>query len=68
LQQSASGASAQVLVKEFCRYSSTLRSLTGGRGVHTEDFSHCEEMPREAEGKIVEEYKKHRAEPNQGNH
>ena len=50
--------------KELYRYSSTLRSLTGGRGVHTEDFNHYEEMPREAEAKIVEEYRKHRAEPN----
>lgn len=53
---------AHVPAKELYRYSSTLRSLTGGRGVHTEDFSHYEEMPREAESKLVEEYKKHRAE------
>jgi elongation factor G len=50
--------------KELYRYSSTLRSLTGGRGVHLEEFSHYEEMPREAEAKLVEEYKKHRAEGN----
>jgi elongation factor G len=55
---------AHVPAKELYRYSSTLRSLTGGRGVHTEDFSHYEEMPREQEAKLVEEYKKHRAEPN----
>jgi elongation factor G len=55
---------AHVPAKELYRYSSTLRSLTGGRGVHGEDFSHYEEMPRDAESKIVEEYKKHRAEPN----
>jgi elongation factor G len=53
---------AHVPAKELYRYSSTLRSLTGGRGVHTEEFSHYEEMPREAEAKLVEEYKKHRAE------
>jgi elongation factor G len=53
--------------KELYRYSSTLRSLTGGRGVHLEDFSHYEEMPREAEAKLVEEYKKHRAEGNSHN-
>jgi elongation factor G len=57
---------AHVPAKELYRYSSTLRSLTGGRGVHTEDFSHYEEMPRDAENKLVEEYKKHRAEG--GNH
>jgi len=55
---------AHVPAKELYRYSSTLRSLTGGRGVHTEDFSHYEEMPRDAESKMVEEYKKHRADGN----
>jgi elongation factor G len=52
---------ATVPAKELYRYSSTIRSLTGGRGVHTEAFSHYEEMPREAEAKVVEEYKKSRA-------
>jgi len=51
---------AHVPAKELYRYSSTLRSLTGGRGVHSEDFNHYEEMPREQEQKVVEEYKKHR--------
>jgi elongation factor G len=55
---------AHVPAKELYRYSSTLRSLTGGRGVHAEEFDHYEEVPREVESKIVEEYKKHRAEPN----
>ena len=48
---------ALVPAKELYRYSSTLRSLTGGRGVHAESFSHYEEMPREAEQKVVEESK-----------
>ena len=51
---------AHVPAKELYRYSSTLRSLTGGRGVHTEEFSHYEEMPREAEHRVVEESKKHK--------
>jgi elongation factor G len=51
---------AHVPAKELYRYSSTLRSLTGGRGVHKEDFSHYEEMPRDAEQKVIEESKKHR--------
>ena len=51
---------AHVPAKELYRYSSTLRSLTGGRGVHTEDFNHYEEMPREMEQKVIEESKKHR--------
>jgi len=49
---------AHVPSKELYRYSSTLRSLTGGRGVHAESFSHYEEMPREAEQKVIEESKR----------
>jgi elongation factor G len=51
---------AHVPAKELYRYSSTLRSLTGGRGVHAESFSHYEEMPREAETKVIEESKRAR--------
>jgi elongation factor G len=51
---------AHVPAKELYRYSSTLRSLTGGRGVHTEDFNHYEEMPRDSEQKVIEESKKAR--------
>ena len=46
---------ASVPTKELYHYSSTLRSLTGGRGVHTEEFSHYEEMPRDAAEKVIEE-------------
>jgi elongation factor G len=49
---------AHVPAKELYRYSSTLRSLTGGRGVHAEDFSHYEEMPRDMEHRVIEESKK----------
>ena len=52
---------ASVPAKELYHYSSTLRSLTGGRGVHTEEFSHYEEMPREAAEKVIEEAKKRKA-------
>ena len=52
---------AHVPAKELYRYSSTLRSLTGGRGVHAENFSHYEEMPREAEQRVIEESKKAKA-------
>ena len=40
---------------------SILRSLTGGRGVHSEQFSRYEEMPREIEQRVIEEAKKARA-------
>ena len=49
---------AHVPQKEIYRYSTTLRSLTGGRGFHTEKFDHYEEMPREMEAKVIEESKK----------
>jgi elongation factor G len=49
---------AHVPQKELYRYSTTLRSLTGGRGFHMEKFDHYEEMPRELEAKVIEEAKK----------
>jgi elongation factor G len=44
---------AQVPQGELHHYSTRLRSLTGGRGLHTEAFSHYEEMPRELESKVA---------------
>jgi elongation factor G len=52
---------AQVPTKDLYHYSSTLRSLTGGRGVHSEEFSHYEEMPREAADKVIAEAAKRKA-------
>jgi elongation factor G len=52
---------AHVPTKELYHYSSTLRSLTGGRGVHSEEFSHYEEMPREAADKVIAEAVKRKA-------
>jgi len=49
---------AQVPAAELYRYATTLRSLTGGRGVHTEEFSHYEEMPAHLQQKVIEESKK----------
>ncbi|MEX0323902.1 MAG: elongation factor G [Puniceicoccaceae bacterium] len=46
---------AQVPMMELYKYSTTLRSITGGRGFHSESFSHYEEMPREIELKTIEE-------------
>ena len=53
---------AQVPQKELYMYATVLRSLTGGRGIHTEEFSHYEEMPREMEQKVIAEAKKTHAE------
>jgi elongation factor G len=52
---------AHVPTKELYHYSSTLRSLTGGRGVHSEEFSHYEEMPRDAAEKVMAEAARRKA-------
>jgi elongation factor G len=57
---------AQVPTAELYHYSSTLRSLTGGRGVHAEAFSHYEEMPRDAAEKVIAEAARRKA--NHDNH
>ena len=51
---------ALVPAKELYRYASQLRSLTGGRGLHAEDFSHYEELPSELEQQVIEAAKKAR--------
>ncbi|MFQ6612829.1 MAG: elongation factor G [Fidelibacterota bacterium] len=48
---------AQLPQSELYQYSTTIRSLTGGRGIHSESFSHYEEVPREMEQKIIAESK-----------
>jgi elongation factor G len=45
-------------LKELHRYSTTLRSMTQGRGIHKQKFDHYEEMPREVTDKIVAEHAK----------
>lgn len=49
---------AQVPQNELHLYSASLRSLTGGRGVHTEEFSHYDHLPAEREAKVVAESRK----------
>ncbi|MBL67484.1 MAG: elongation factor G [Verrucomicrobiales bacterium] len=53
---------AHVPQKELYRYSTTLRSLTEGRGIHTEEFSHYEEMPGDMQKKVVTESQKEKEE------
>lgn len=55
---------AIVPLAELYKYASTLRSLTAGRGSFKMKFANYEEMPKEVENKIVEEYKKSREEGN----
>lgn len=59
---------ADVPAMELYRYGSILRSLTGGRGVHSEQFSRYEEMPREIEQRVIEEAKKAKAAHSSGAH
>jgi elongation factor G len=47
---------AHVPQKELYKYASVLRSLTGGRGIHREQFSHYTEMPHELEQKIIADH------------
>tara|TARA_B100000287_G_scaffold83013_1_gene75722 strand:- start:1656 stop:3731 length:2076 start_codon:yes stop_codon:yes gene_type:complete len=44
---------AQVPQAELYNYATTVRSLTGGRGIHSEEFSHYEKMPKDIQEKIV---------------
>jgi len=53
---------AKVPLAELHKYSTQLRSLTSGRGMFKMSFSHYEEVPKEVEAKIIEEYQKHREE------
>ncbi len=49
---------AQVPMAEFLTYAPDLRSMTGGRGLFTMEFSHYDEVPAQISQKIVEEISK----------
>lgn len=53
---------ALVPLKELHRYSTNLRSMTQGRGIHRQKFDHYEEMPREILEKIIAEHEKQKIE------
>lgn len=46
---------AQVPLAELYKYSTSLRSLTQGRGIHSREFSHYEEVPKDIAEKIIKE-------------
>lgn len=48
---------AKVPQAELHQYATTLRSLTAGRGIHSETFSHYEQAPTEVEKKVIKESK-----------
>lgn len=47
---------AKVPLSELYKYSTKLRSLTQGKGLHRRKFSHYEEMPGDVQAKLVAEY------------
>tara|TARA_B100000029_G_scaffold174767_1_gene171663 strand:- start:275 stop:2350 length:2076 start_codon:yes stop_codon:yes gene_type:complete len=49
---------AQVPQAELYHYATTVRSLTGGRGIHSESLSHYEKMPKDYEQKVIQERQK----------
>ncbi|MDZ7767010.1 MAG: elongation factor G [Melioribacteraceae bacterium] len=53
---------AKIPLAELYKYSTHLRSLTQGRGMHTRAFANYEEVPKEVETKIIEEYQKSKEE------
>lgn len=53
---------AKVPLAELNKYSTTLRSMTQGRGIFRQKFSHYEEVPHELAQKIIEASKKEKEE------
>ena len=53
---------AQVPLAELYKYSTSLRSLTQGRGLHTRQFSHYEEVPHEIAQKMIQDAAKKKEE------
>ena len=49
---------ANVPMTEFLTYAPELRSITGGRGIFTMEFSHYDEVPAQISQKLLEEIKK----------
>ncbi len=53
---------AKVPLAELYKYSTVLRSITAGRGIHSRAFSHYDEVPSEISQKIIEQAKKEKEE------
>ena len=51
---------AVVPMSEMLTYESSLRSMTGGRGGHSMEFSHYEEVPSSLADKVIKEAKAER--------
>ena len=53
---------AHIPEEELYQYSTTLRSLTQGTGSYAMEFSHYAEVPQEVQKRLIEQYRKSRAE------
>ena len=53
---------ALVPLANLFRYSTDLRSITGGRGIHSRELDHYEDVPPDVTVKVVEELQKEREE------
>ncbi len=53
---------AKIPLAELHKYSTSLRSMTSGRGIHNRVFSHYEAVPSEEAEKIIEKAKKEKEE------
>ena len=51
---------ANVPMAEFLTYAPDLRSMTGGRGIYSMEFSHYDEVPAQMTDKIIEEVQKNK--------
>ena len=49
---------AKIPQSELYHYSTAIRSLTGGRGLHSESFSHYEYLPQELQKRFINESQK----------
>ncbi len=49
---------ANVPIAEFQTYATSLRSITGGRGLFTLEFSHYDEVPAQETQKVIDAVKK----------
>jgi elongation factor G len=53
---------AKIPQAELHNYATTIRSLTGGRGLHSEEFSYYEQMPGDLEKRVIAAAKKKKEE------
>jgi elongation factor G len=52
---------AEIPLANLHDYSTAIRSMSQGRGMFTMEFSHYEDMPRDAANKVIEAYQKERS-------